>query len=324
MQCGLRRSDPLRPKGITLVFECPPTNREVRGLHDVKEVAKEVCDSLIKQAGISPVKCVFTENEPIGTNYLLYTFRGIGGDGEHVFSCRIVVHNYLVVLAVCTLGSKYVKDLALEGMDMERIHKYRSLYEKNELIPNEPRGKPPGQKYIPDFVIYRILGQPEINVRSWSMKVGGLVRKPLELTYEELIRKSSMEYVSDFHCVTGWSVQKVKWRGIPTKSLAEEASVNEDAAWVFVRSLDNYTTVVPLEDFLRDNAIIALFINDRPLSLEQGFPARLFIPHLYGWKSAKWVTEILFESKYRDGYWEALGYHERGNVWLEERFKRLD
>ncbi len=312
----------MKPKGISLILECPSVNRVANNLHDVKEVAKEVCDSLIKQTGLDRVKCVFTENEPIGTSYLLYTFRGIDESGKHVFSCRIVVHDHLAVLAVCTLSKEHTMVFAHKNRNTDRTHIY-SLMREEGLMPDKASGEPPGQKFIPDFVIYWILGQPKIDVSGWRLRVGGLVRKPLDLTYDELVEKSSMEYVSDFHCVTGWSVQGVKWRGVPTKLLAEESLVRDSVEWVFVRSLDNYTTVIPIKDFLSDRAIIALFMNNKPLSVEQGFPARLFIPHLYGWKSAKWITEILFEAKYRDGYWEALGYHERGNVWLEERFKRF-
>ena len=85
--------------------------------------------------------------------------------------------------------------------------------------------------------------------------------------------------------------------------------------------VDGYTAPAPLEDALVEDAIVAYKINGKYLSVEQGFPARPFIPHLYGWKSAKWLNRIEFIRDYVDGYWEAYGYHERGNVWLEERFK---
>jgi DMSO/TMAO reductase YedYZ molybdopterin-dependent catalytic subunit len=84
---------------------------------------------------------------------------------------------------------------------------------------------------------------------------------------------------------------------------------------------DGYTAPVPLEDAMVENSLISFKMNGKPISIEQGFPARPFIPHLYGWKSAKWLTQIEFISEYRDGYWEAYSYNERGNVWDEERFK---
>lgn len=128
--------------------------------------------------------------------------------------------------------------------------------------------------------------------------------------------------ISDFHCVTGWSVKKVKWEGVPLRWLTLKAEVLSKAKWVYVYSLDGYTTIIPLEDFMNKDSLLVLRINDNVLSLEQGFPARIFIPHLYGWKGAKWVETIVFTDHYVDGYWETLGYHERGNVWNEERFKQ--
>ncbi len=180
---------------------------------------------------------------------------------------------------------------------------------------------PPGQKAIPNFIIYRILGQPEVDLNSWRLRVGGYVSNPLTYTYNDLLEIADTSYVSDFHCVTGWSVRNVIWEGVSLRKLAAEAQPSRNVEWVYVRSLDKYTTVIPYEDFLDERGLLVLRINGKPLSLEQGFPARIFIPHLYGWKSAKWVTEIIFTEEYRDGYWEALGYHQRGNVWREERFK---
>ncbi|PUA32182.1 MAG: sulfite oxidase-like oxidoreductase [Zestosphaera tikiterensis] len=183
------------------------------------------------------------------------------------------------------------------------------------------RHVPPGQKIIPNFIIYRILGQPNIDVQSWTLKVKGEVEREMTYTYEDLLKLADVSYVEDFHCVTGWSVENVRWEGVSLRKLIEASKPRDTVKWVYVLSVDNYTTIIPIEDALHEKAILALKINGKPLTLEQGFPARIFIPHLYGWKSAKWVSEITLLSYYKDGYWEALGYHERGNVWNEERFK---
>ncbi len=87
------------------------------------------------------------------------------------------------------------------------------------------------------------------------------------------------------------------------------------------KSLDGYDTPVPIEDGTVEDAVVALTLNGKPISLEMGYPARPFMPHIYFWKSAKWLTEMTLLDDYRDGYWEARGYHERGNIWEEERFK---
>lgn len=185
----------------------------------------------------------------------------------------------------------------------------------------EAQPLPPGQVWGRRFIIYAALGVPRVDIQSWRLRVEGLVERPLELTYGQLLARELKRYVASFHCVTKWSIRDVAWEGVSIRQLAQEAKVSPRATWVMFHCLDGYSAPVPIEDALGEEAIIALRINGRPLAPEQGFPARPFIPSLYGWKSAKWLTRIEFMEEYRDGYWEAYGYHERGNVWLEERFK---
>jgi DMSO/TMAO reductase YedYZ molybdopterin-dependent catalytic subunit len=130
-----------------------------------------------------------------------------------------------------------------------------------------------------------------------------------------------VKFVKDFHCVTTWSIKSVVWEGVTFREVAKLTSVKPEAKWVMFHSADGYTAPVPLEDAMVDDSIIAVRMNGRPIPTQQGYPARPFIPHLYGWKSAKWLTDIEFLPDYEDGYWEMYGYHERGNVWDEERFK---
>jgi DMSO/TMAO reductase YedYZ molybdopterin-dependent catalytic subunit len=180
---------------------------------------------------------------------------------------------------------------------------------------------PPGQVWGRKFVIYAALGIPNVDVKGWKLKVSGLVEKPLEFTYDELLALPMKQYAKSFFCVTKWSIEKPMWEGVPIKLLAEMAQVKPEATWVMYRCYEGYTAPVPVEDALREDSIVALKLNGKPLLPAQGFPARPFMPDLYGWKSAKWLTEIEFIPKYEDGYWEMYGYHERGNVWEEERFK---
>ncbi|GBC70865.1 Protein-methionine-sulfoxide reductase catalytic subunit MsrP [Candidatus Calditenuaceae archaeon HR02] len=181
---------------------------------------------------------------------------------------------------------------------------------------------PPGQRYIRDFIIYAALGLPEVDLDSYRLRITGSVERELDFSYESLINNPmKITYVSDFHCVTKWSVKDVLWEGIPIRWFAEQARVMSSATWALFRCLDGYTAPVPIEDALSEKAIVALRMNGEPLKLENGFPCRAFIPHLYGWKSAKHLCEIEFSDTYVDGFWESYGYHERGNVWKEERFK---
>lgn len=180
---------------------------------------------------------------------------------------------------------------------------------------------PPGQVWVRRWIIYAALGVPRVELSEWRLRVTGLVRNQLEYDFSEFQALPTRRYVRPFHCVTKWSIRDVEWEGVPMRYLAERAGVLGEARWVMFYCLDGYSAPVPIEDALHEDAIIATKMDGRPLRMEQGFPARPFIPHLYGWKSAKWLTEIEFIPRYADGYWEMYGYHERGEVWGEERFK---
>lgn len=177
---------------------------------------------------------------------------------------------------------------------------------------------PPGQKYIGSFFVYSVLGVPKVDIEKYRLKIVGA--KTLELTYEDLKAMNWARLEADFHCVEGWSIKSVVFEGPSLPSLLREAGLN-NAKYVKFVGLDGYTSVVPVKDVLDERAILALNMNGRPLPLKHGFPARPVIPHLYGWKSAKWLKEVQLTESYVDGYWEARGYHERGNVWKGERFK---
>ncbi len=181
--------------------------------------------------------------------------------------------------------------------------------------------KNPGQRFINNWIIYSAFGNPEIDENKWSLKISGLVKKPMEYTYKELNEMENQEYISDFNCVTKWSIKDVKWQGPSLKNLILKSEPLDNVNWVMFECADGYDTPIPYVDAINEKSIIALKMNDKPLETIHGFPARPFMPSLYGWKSAKWVIEILLMEKYDDGYWEAYGYHERGKIEEEERFK---
>jgi DMSO/TMAO reductase YedYZ molybdopterin-dependent catalytic subunit len=179
----------------------------------------------------------------------------------------------------------------------------------------------PGQSYAKQFVIYSALEEPRIKRETWRLQVVGHVEKELVLSFEELERLPQVKVTKDFHCVTQWSIKDVVWEGVRFRELASLAKVRFEARWVMFHSEDGYKTPVPLVDAMVEDSLIAIKINGGPIAVDQGFPARPFIPHLYAWKSAKWLTKIEFMENYEDGFWETRGYHERGNVSDEERFK---
>jgi len=190
---------------------------------------------------------------------------------------------------------------------------------KNFMVAQIPTA--PGQFYAKRFAIYSALGEPRIKLDKWRLSIIGLVENELNLSFEELQRLPQVELTRDFHCVTQWSIKDVVWEGVRSRELARLAKVRPEAKWVMFHCADGYTTPVSLVDAIVEDSLIAIRMNGQPLPAEQGFPARPFIPHLYAWKSAKWLTRIEFMENYEDGYWEARGYHERGDVSNEERFK---
>jgi DMSO/TMAO reductase YedYZ molybdopterin-dependent catalytic subunit len=180
---------------------------------------------------------------------------------------------------------------------------------------------PSGQNFAKRWAIYTAFGVPKVDIVAWRLATMGLVEKPLNLSFDDLQKLPQLKLTRDFHCVTTWSIKDVVWEGVAFRELAKLTGVNPVAQWAMFRCADGYTTPVPLEDAMVEDSVIAVKMNGKQIPVNQGYPVRPFIPHLYGWKSAKWLTGIEFLAKYRDGYWENVGYHERGNVWDEERFK---
>jgi len=180
---------------------------------------------------------------------------------------------------------------------------------------------PPGQSFAKRWAIYAALGVPEIKLDAWRLSTKGLVEKELSLSFDDLQKLRQVKLTRDFSCVTSWSIKDVVWEGVAFRELAKLTGVKPEAKWVMFRCADGYTAPVPLEDAMVEDSLIAFKMNGKPIPIQQGFPARPFIPQLYGWKSAKWLTAIEFLAGYEDGYWENFSYHERGNIWDEERFK---
>jgi DMSO/TMAO reductase YedYZ molybdopterin-dependent catalytic subunit len=127
-------------------------------------------------------------------------------------------------------------------------------------------------------------------------------------------------YANDIHCVTTWSRYDNEWVGVPMRYLLEQVKPFATAQAVMLRSYDGYSTNLLLSDIDRDDVFIAHTWQGRPLAREHGGPVRLVVPHLYFWKSAKWLRHITFMEKDTPGYWEARGYHMRGDPWQEERY----
>jgi DMSO/TMAO reductase YedYZ molybdopterin-dependent catalytic subunit len=150
---------------------------------------------------------------------------------------------------------------------------------------------------------------PQFDGRTWRLRIEGLVERPVELSYDELLALPRVEQVSDFHCVTGWSVEKVRWAGVRFRDLIAPARPTPGAKAVAVVSAERpYVDTLTLEQALLPEAMLAYEMDGKPLSRPHGAPARFVIPQMYGYKNVKWVERIVLGDEAYDGYWEQRGY----------------
>ena len=185
-----------------------------------------------------------------------------------------------------------------------------------------PQRVPPGQSRTKKWPVLDASGAPAIDLRNWRFRIGGLVGKEVEWNWEEFTRLPRVKVFADFHCVTRWSRLGNLWEGVSTRELVERAGgAGPEAQYAMAFGYDRgWTTNLPLADFLAEDALVAILHDGEDISTEHGGPARLIVPRLYAWKSAKWVAGIELMEKDRPGFWEANGYHMRGDPWTEERY----
>jgi len=179
---------------------------------------------------------------------------------------------------------------------------------------------PPGQSLTLKWPVLHEGEVPQFDPRTWDFRIGGLVEKPVRLTWEEFTRLPIKEIVQDMHCVTRWSRFDVRWEGVPFTEVAKLVQLKPEAKFVMVHGENDYTTNVPLEDLMRPTTLFALKENGEALPPEHGYPVRLVVPHLYAWKSAKWVRGLEFLPQDAPGLWEQNGYHMHGDPFKEERY----
>jgi DMSO/TMAO reductase YedYZ molybdopterin-dependent catalytic subunit len=180
---------------------------------------------------------------------------------------------------------------------------------------------PPGQSRTLKWPVLDASGPPPLNLARWQFQTLGLVRNPVSWNWEEFQKLPRVKVFADFHCVTRWSRLGNLWEGVSTRELIERSGgLLDDARFVVAHAYDQgWTTNLPLEHFLAEDALVALSHDGEPLSEEHGGPARLIVPQLYAWKSAKWIGAVEFVARDRAGFWERNGYHLRGDPWKEER-----
>ncbi len=180
---------------------------------------------------------------------------------------------------------------------------------------------PPGQRWVDRPLVYDIGPVPPAKGYDYRLCIWGSVDEPRELDWEAILDLPQESVVADFHCVTRWSVADVRWEGVPARSLLELVRLLPGTLWVMAHGREGYSTDVPLAFFSRSDTLLAHSMNGKPLAQEHGAPLRLVVPSLYAWKSAKYLTGLEFLQHRRPGFWEARGYHPRGDPWREERFR---
>jgi DMSO/TMAO reductase YedYZ molybdopterin-dependent catalytic subunit len=183
----------------------------------------------------------------------------------------------------------------------------------------DARRLPPGQYLERDFPVLSAGPTPRVPLDTWTFTLDGAVDEPRTWTWEEFQALPSEVVTRDIHCVTKWSKLDTTWEGVSVDVLLE--GVNTEGAYLTAHSFGGYTTNLPLEDVTDGKAWVAYQFEGEPLDPEHGGPARLLVPHLYFWKSAKWVNGITLMLDDELGFWEQLGYHDRGDPWLEQRYQ---
>lgn len=179
---------------------------------------------------------------------------------------------------------------------------------------------PNGQKVVDDWPVLTYGGTPRVSTEDWRLRIFGLVEEELDLDWEALTALPRTKVHTDIHCVTTWSKMDTNFEGVSIPDLLKQVQVKPEAKAVIAHCYGGYTANLLLGDFIRDANLLAYVYEDEPLPASHGGPCRLFVPHLYFWKSAKWVNGLEFIAKDEPGFWERYGYHMRGDPWKEERY----
>jgi DMSO/TMAO reductase YedYZ molybdopterin-dependent catalytic subunit len=162
---------------------------------------------------------------------------------------------------------------------------------------------------------------PKLDTSSWTFGIEGLVERPTTWTWDEIHALPPSRYDGDIHCVTTWSKLGMQWSGVSIDTLLDVAGPLPSASYVLAFTHTGYTTNLPLADVTGGKAWVAWEADGEPLKTDHGGPARLLVPHLYFWKSAKWVAGLRLLDHDEPGFWERNGYHDRGDPWLEQRYQ---
>jgi DMSO/TMAO reductase YedYZ molybdopterin-dependent catalytic subunit len=206
------------------------------------------------------------------------------------------------------------EEKARRERELERRRTEQDMQGSNRL--------PPGQTLTLGFPVLTYGPNPPFTPATWDLKVFGEVQQQMRWTWDDFQKLPTRSIVCDIHCVTKWSKFDTKWEGVPFAEFIKLFGVKPSAKHVIAHCDYGYTTNVPLEDMLRDNILLAYKYDGKPLELDHGGPLRTLVPHLYFWKSAKFVRALEFSASDKPGFWEQGGYHNYGDPFREERYGR--
>lgn len=187
--------------------------------------------------------------------------------------------------------------------------------------PEPSRPVPPGQYLENGFPVLSAGPTPRASLDTWTFNLTDSDGEAIaSWNWTELLSLPQTELLTDIHCVTKWSKQDTTWKGVAITTLLEAAGVEAPDDYVMAFCDGGYTTNVPTEDLLDGKCMVAHEYGGEPLEPAHGGPARLLVPHLYLWKSAKWVRGLRFMEDDQPGFWEQSGYHMYGDPWKEQRY----
>ena len=178
---------------------------------------------------------------------------------------------------------------------------------------------PPGQRLTNGFPIMTYGETPNIARDKWQLKVWGLVQEKT-FTWEDFMSMPQSNFTADFHCVTTWSKLDVQWTGVKVTDFMKYIDVDPKAIHIMEHCYGGYTTNISVDDFVREENFFAHTLFGEPLPIDNGGPMRTVVPHIYAWKSAKWINGLEFLDRESLGFWERNGYHRRGDPWQEQRY----
>ena len=191
--------------------------------------------------------------------------------------------------------------------------------EKEQEMRSEGR-LPPGQSLTLKWPVLHYGSVPRFDPARWDFRIRGLVEQPVRLTWDEFNKLPKVKTHSDFHCVTRWSRFDNDWEGVAFSEVLKLVKLKPEAKYVLVHAEQGFTANVPVADLDRDEVLFATHHDGQPLTADHGYPLRLIVPHLYAWKSVKWVRGLEFTERDVAGFWEQNGYHMYGDPFLEQRF----